>query len=793
MKKNIVLFSDGTGNSAAKINKTNVWRLYKALDLSHADNNNQLAYYDDGVGSSSFKLFAMLGGAVGWGLKRNVVDLYTFLCRHYQPGDQVYCFGFSRGAFTIRVLADFILHEGLIDREQVKNESDLRYLALSAFRSYRKEKYPGGWTEWVRAIRDWTAAIAHKGFGMSWYQKDHNITVDEIAFMGLWDTVDAYGLPVEELTEAWNKVVPLALPDRNPSDRIARICHALALDDERHTFEPVLLNETNLDKDWQYPKVKRVCEERVSQVWFAGMHSNVGGGYPDDGLARVSLHWIMHEAHACGLRFRELEWQQLREARDLDGQIYDSRRGLAGFYRYQPRRLEELTDDSEHEVKVGLPKIHQSVFQRIHESPEYSPIGLPERYVVVTNEGDIVAPDTEPEHVPAGLAKGLLEKPNMAKQRGDGQDSVWRLVWWRRQVYFLTLIAGLWLASFPLWFPATGACSGSWCGLSALVRSIAAVLPGFLAPWYEAFETHPGWFLVIAVALVAMLFTGGWFQSRIRDRMQDLWKKSRMKDASTSDKQKQEKEKTWLIRFLTKHPAFIPRSGHSAVVGFAKKSLAWATVALGVVLVAVSLSRLGFGFLSSSGRICHATDPKATIMQQVKEGRLPSKDLCHATGFKTKVGKRYKVTLILEDRKDKKEGWKDASLAANVDGVISPSLGMVLALPLRRQISEPWFKPMARIGADGRDEYPLNPVDYHFEDASGQKLIAEFTARTGGELFLYVNDAILPVTSGWQRFYQNNKGQACYWVEPVGSLENNAQEGGGPRSCPTPKAEKGSD
>src|SRR5688500_5219105 len=84
--RKIILLSDGTGNSAAKLNKTNVWALYQALDLGGDD---QIAFYDDGVGTSGFRPFRLLGGALGWGLSRNIRDLYEFLCRHYRAGDQV--------------------------------------------------------------------------------------------------------------------------------------------------------------------------------------------------------------------------------------------------------------------------------------------------------------------------------------------------------------------------------------------------------------------------------------------------------------------------------------------------------------------------------------------------------------------------------------------------------------------------------------------------------------------------------------------------------------------------------
>src|SRR5436853_7729744 len=102
MSRNIVLLSDGTGNSAAKVWRTNVWRTFEALDLAGSD---QVACYDDGVGTSSFKPWAIVAGAFGFGLKRNVIDIYKFTCRNYRnPTDEILGFGFSRGAFTIRVV-----------------------------------------------------------------------------------------------------------------------------------------------------------------------------------------------------------------------------------------------------------------------------------------------------------------------------------------------------------------------------------------------------------------------------------------------------------------------------------------------------------------------------------------------------------------------------------------------------------------------------------------------------------------------------------------------------------------
>ena len=131
--KNIVLLSDGKGNSRAQNWKSNVWRFYKALDLSSPE--KQVAFYDDGVGSSSFKIFAALGGAFGFGLARNVREIYAFLCRTYQPGDRIIIVGFSRGAYTARVLAGLITTQGIV---RYTDPTALRKSVHSAYKAFRR-------------------------------------------------------------------------------------------------------------------------------------------------------------------------------------------------------------------------------------------------------------------------------------------------------------------------------------------------------------------------------------------------------------------------------------------------------------------------------------------------------------------------------------------------------------------------------------------------------------------------------------------------------------------------------
>ena len=197
---NIVLLSDGTGNSSAKLMKTNVWRMYEALDVLTAD---QIAIYDNGVGTSSFPPFAIIGGALGFGLKRNVRTLYMYACRHFRPetaerdADRLYAFGFSRGAFTVRVLIGLIESQGLITGV---TGQELERQAKWAYREYRRQFTAARWVitplRWIRdvAFRFWEGA-----WGKKPYDASNNLRPD-VTFLGLWDMVDAYGLPIDELT-----------------------------------------------------------------------------------------------------------------------------------------------------------------------------------------------------------------------------------------------------------------------------------------------------------------------------------------------------------------------------------------------------------------------------------------------------------------------------------------------------------------------------------------------------------------------------------------------------------------
>jgi len=557
MARNIVVLSDGTGNSAAKIWKTNVWRLYEALDLS---DGSQIARYDDGVGTSSFKPIAILGGALGYGLKRNVIALYCFLCRHYKAGDQIYAFGFSRGAFTIRVLAAMVVSQGLVPWNQ--SESELRRNAKAAYRNYRYS-YGYGFNlivVWpLRKLRDGIVALKNLIRGHESYrQVSEENAHPKIHFLGLWDTVDAYGLPIYEMIRAVHLFFwPLGFPNRDLSDRVERACHALALDDERTTFHPLLWNEEN------EPQVSTIQKERLSQVWFAGMHCNVGGGYPDDGMANVPLKWIMDEAENWDLKFKPKPSapDEVESDENLRGRIYDSRHGVAGYFRYGPRKVEYLCDDKIESVFVKRPKVHESVFERITTGTDgYAPIVLPAKYAVVNAAGTI-------------LGTNPYESQKVSDWRATAQEKVWNFVWLKRVSYFVTLAATLYLAAFPCiytdkckparvvfqpafeWLPplervangilnapetAFGWFSQSVGGESGPVLQylgakisiyvpqtlvlVGAFVPKFVDDfWLATYKAFPGRFIFDLVIVILLTLWGSTLQGWIYDKMRKIW------------------------------------------------------------------------------------------------------------------------------------------------------------------------------------------------------------------------------------------------------------------------------
>jgi uncharacterized protein (DUF2235 family) len=459
--KNIVLLSDGTGNSAAKKNKTNVWRLYEALDLH---DRHQIAMYDDGVGSRDSTWSKILGGAFGFGLKRNVIELYKYLCRNYRAAEQnnddkadrIYLFGFSRGAFTVRVLAGLITVIGLCC--DYDSEEDLDRKALENYRKYRERYHHGFLSKLINLFRDKPEVCA-------------NIHPD-IQFIGVWDTVDAYVFPMDELAILWDFLIyPIRFPDQDLSPKVKGACHALAVDDERQTFHPVMWNEKGETG-------------RIEQVWFPGVHADVGGGYPKRSLSLVALDWMISKVEACLIKDGLVFIDDIREhyhcQSDWNGPQHDSRSGLAMYYRYKPRNIEYINHDTQAGVHIEKARIHRSVFERIRgRSQPYAPTGIPETYELI---------GTDEETLP-------YETSQQSARRSAALNYALDVIYWRRWLYFaLWLLTVALIASrFYLPWQEGGICKGSACFIDPFIQYLIDTLPDSMAGWFEALRQNPKW------------------------------------------------------------------------------------------------------------------------------------------------------------------------------------------------------------------------------------------------------------------------------------------------------------
>jgi uncharacterized protein (DUF2235 family) len=267
MGKNIVMCLDGTGNQLKARGNTNVVRLYQMLDLH--DPAVQIAYYDPGVGTFSAtgawtlparKFSRLLGLAFGSGLRTNLAEAYTYLMHHYEAGDRIYLFGFSRGAYTARALAGLLKAVGLL---RPGSENLVPY-AISVYAKSRN------WTE-----DDWDQL--HR-FADAFSRKVDERTGVPVHFMGLWDSVKAAGLLRWNLRWLHTRRIP----------NVGRLRHAVAIDEKRRPYEEYLVLP---------PKKPGAPGPLIEQVWFAGVHSDVGGTFDDDPkLPTIALKWIVDGA-----------------------------------------------------------------------------------------------------------------------------------------------------------------------------------------------------------------------------------------------------------------------------------------------------------------------------------------------------------------------------------------------------------------------------------------------------------------------------------------------------------------
>jgi uncharacterized protein (DUF2235 family) len=893
--RNLIVLSDGTGNSAAATNKTNVWRLYEALDLI---NGSQIATFGDGVGTSTFRPLQILGQAFGVGVKRNVLRLYKFLCRNYTDDDRIWCFGFSRGAFTVRVLAGLIQQEGLIS---FKSEEELDRSAVAAYRAYRKKAFHTNlpWVIAGRWVRDLFIHYWYKLIGARPYDEIKKETFErkrhiiQIHFLGVWDTVVAYGLPIDELTQAVDKWVwPMNFRDKSLLANVNCARHALSIDDDRRTFFPIPWDEDEerklLAEDSTLPR------DRLLQVWFVGVHANVGGGYPDDSLAYVPLCWMIEQTISKGLHFRPEILAQYVGRASPTGRKYDARAGVGLFYRYQPRDAQALMG------KGNRPIAHHSLVTRMALGYDgYAPISLPYDIDILTQYGPAIAfnaaeaasllpttpnarispPPADQALLPGTTAQTLqenkerlleniikLDTANAKRDRAPVVKLVLDTVWWRRVLYFVSLFLALFIVAYPLLAPLI---HRDWQDeldnpfralLDPLVGLIKGVLPGYAEPWIAAIVARPAIPLFVITLFAASLGLSRFLQRRTLDRCRAAWRVQARVDGQTLNRLRltgQRRASTICAIFFSLVALFAWRFDISSWLTIIFAMVAGASLLVFARRVATNVGEIdanhpgiflsvarylrtsaqavmiyrwcargavpaiflfsctlgavawinhaSFDLLNTVGTFCKTDSPSENwlLAGRSKEILFDTKSFCQPTGVWLVEGRRYRLTMTVED------DWFDQTIWTDVHGMPSAYFVHYIGFPLKRWWTKNWFQPIARVNSVGNYEYPLDAVaplpDVPIYKCSGsaqnadgifqrirqsakpatqdqralvkncggrtltpaKTLIADIVPQTSGELFLYVNDAALLWPGRIDFFYRNNSGKAKVTVFPV--------------------------
>ncbi|MFD8387066.1 DUF2235 domain-containing protein [Streptomyces sp. NPDC059679] len=354
MPKRLIVCCDGTWNTADQVEDrlpcpTNVTKLALAVAAEDTAGNRQCVYYHRGVGTSRWD--RLRGGAFGAGLSGNVLDAYRFLVDNYEPGDFVYFFGFSRGAFTARSTAGIVRNCGILRRENAHRIGE----AWALYRS---------------------SADRPTGVAASLFRRAYSHD-PRIRFIGVWDTVGALGVPA--LGPRWLKPVIRRLNhrwefhDTKLSTRVDGAFHALAIDEQRSAFEPTLWH--------QQPGTDG---QELKQVWFTGVHCDIGGGYTETSLSDITFLWMVDRAREYGLEFQPGAISPDGPSRITPGESVDfkvvpdpmapphvSREGLYRLARPCHRPIGEATGEGG--PANGCEYLATTARERYDEDPGYRP------------------------------------------------------------------------------------------------------------------------------------------------------------------------------------------------------------------------------------------------------------------------------------------------------------------------------------------------------------------------------------------------------------------------------------
>ena len=320
--RNFIISIDGTWNDPSDAEAegsgiTNVLRLHKAVSR---DDSSNFTRYIPGVGNEEEHGFfgRVLGGALGWGAFRIRDEAYAVLVTNYRPGDRIFLFGFSRGAAIARMLGAMIDKEGIPEALTIEKDDDGRIADCNP----KGERHPV-----------------------------------EVEMLGVWDTVGAFGIPVDLFGIPFQRIN--LFRDLTVAPNVKKAYHLVAIDENRDAFVPSLMNRD---------------PGRIEEVWFPGVHSDVGGGYDPRRLADTTLHYMMARAGEHGIKFHPAASNEIGPNPEGDGVLHRHRK-RPKEYKMSPRQIGVWAED---EFAEGhKPRIHKSAINRVEGGIDgYSPENL---------------------------------------------------------------------------------------------------------------------------------------------------------------------------------------------------------------------------------------------------------------------------------------------------------------------------------------------------------------------------------------------------------------------------------
>jgi uncharacterized protein (DUF2235 family) len=335
--KRLIICCDGTWQKINVTYPTNVVKIKSAVEaVNHRD---QVVFYDPGVGTSNWFL-KILGGMFGWGLFKNVKECYEFLCRNWEHGDEIYLFGFSRGAFTVRSVAGLLYKCGI-----VKNYNKM--IIRKVFRLYKNRYIHPDHSSAVNFRKKYS------------HQNGENSDRPVINFLGCWDTVGALGIP--DLSSRFNidKLInrKFEFHDTKLSDIIQHVRHAVAIDEHRKVFDftPMKLSDSALSRGTD-----------LNQIWFIGDHGCIGGGEKEkEPFSDITLNWMMRELQKLDSKLGIVFDPSKIPTVEVSNYMAPFQNDIKGIYK--------IAGEIDRAIPNEFNKLHWTVKERLKEDNSYNP------------------------------------------------------------------------------------------------------------------------------------------------------------------------------------------------------------------------------------------------------------------------------------------------------------------------------------------------------------------------------------------------------------------------------------